>query len=192
MIANLAEAVAFYNQKILNNEGRVTKTFNGAKGPIAQRLTHEGSAYNHVVFYKKSWNEFFGRKFRRAEQRGQTCRLSIVIEAAAYGEVIGIVHPETDIYTCMAQDWLSYARKNGTIWIPTGEESEEASVPASMLSPAVVVSKGGVVTPPTGEDAEEAEVRWGEETMAIQDSDDDDDSNESKKKGSGSGLDAYF
>lgn len=172
-IENLTDAVAYYNEKVLNNEGRIVKTFNGSKGPIARRLTHGNTGNHHVVFFKKSWNEYFGIKFRKSERIGQTCRLSILEEAATFGEVIGVVHPNGEIYTCLAQDWLSYARKNGTIWIPKGEESQEASIPASMLTPVIedmVKSIKDVVTPAT-------------DTHNLTSGTDD------KKK---SGLDAYF
>jgi hypothetical protein len=128
MIENLDDAVKFYNKEVLQNEGRITKIFHGNKGVLAKRLDHNGAAYNHVVFYKKSWNEYFGRKFRKSEQKGQTTNLRILEEAATFGDIIGIVHPDTQAYNILAQDWLSYARKNGTIWVPSGEFNQEASI----------------------------------------------------------------
>jgi hypothetical protein len=162
LINNLAEAVRFYNEKILNDQGCIAKTFNGSRGPIAKRLIVEKNAYNHIVFFKKSWHEFFGKQFRKTEQRGQTCRLVVVQEAATFGEVIGVVHPDGGIYTCPAQDWLSYARQNGTVWIPKGEEEEEASIPASMMRPwnAVVDQNSAHSTFETGSNNMTDRERW--------------------------------
>lgn len=143
MIDNLDEAVSFFRREVLENRGKITKVFNGARGQIAKRITVTDND-RYVVFYKKSWHPYFGRQFRMPQHPiGQTTNLRILEEAAVYGETIGIVHPNTEAYTCLAQDWLTYARQNGTIWIPKTETQQEASIPAFMLSP---VSRAAEIT----------------------------------------------
>lgn len=134
MIENLDEAVRFFNKEVLNNQGKITKVFYGERGVLAKRLT-VNEHVNYVVFFKKSWNPYFGKKFRMPEYEiGQSCKLNILQEVANDYNEIGIVHPNTEIYMCNANRWLHWAKQHGTIWTPSTEVQSEASIPKDMLT----------------------------------------------------------
>ena len=134
MIENLDEAVRFFNREVLFNQANIVQVFNGERGPLAKRLAKPGMQ-SYVVFFKKSWNPYFGRKFRMpGYEIGQTTNLNILEKAAQWEDIIGIVHPNHDTYTCPSRKWLLWAREHGTIWIPTGEINQEASIPKELLT----------------------------------------------------------
>src|SRR5215213_2605546 len=133
MIQNLEEAVRFFRLKVLDNRGVITKRFDGTKGPIALRITVSNTEH-YTVFYKKSWNKYFGKIWPRlGHEIGQSAKLRIVEESANNLDVIGTVHPFYEAYVCQAKAWLDYAREHGTIRIPSTETEQEASVPRAML-----------------------------------------------------------
>jgi len=134
MIENLDDAVRFFNKEVLFNKGKIIKVFYGEKGPLAKRLFVDKDTH-FTVFFKKSWNPYFGRKFRMPDYEiGQTTNLRILEDAANNYDGIGIVHPDTKTYTCSARKWLMWAREYGTIWTPKGEINKEASIPAELLT----------------------------------------------------------
>lgn len=137
MVDNLDDAVRLFNRLVLHNEGKVTRIFDGRKGPIAKRLIAVGDAgLSYTVFYKTRWLDYFGAIYKlRQYTIGQTVNFKILREAERNGDTIGIVmSPDDKIYTCLASDWLGFVEENDTKRIPSTETEYEASVPKEMLT----------------------------------------------------------